>query len=335
MGISGSRHNHKEEAPIAQHHKPNSSRSAVAYNSIINANHALIQGIDLAGFRGNFWGQQQTMSQNQAEVPIQNLRVVKNDVNLQKKTLRLESDDSNENLSYLDFKFDAASDCIVTIYFCAKETKNALNYPLLFYTSPMHGAPKSYKFTAGNNQQFPNKAAAVDLSVYTKEELQFQENSYYPLVIFMEAVNTQQIAKKRKCQITYGAFTFGRTQGEMGIQVLKQKLIYGNEILDLHHIYGVSQSIEIDNPTGLNSASNQSEEEGPKTCIICFTNLSDTVVLPCHHMCLCGPCAQITKMHSSKCPLCRTTISTIVKINVPNRNRPQIPPVIQGEGVDI
>lgn len=104
-----------------------------------------------------------------------------------------ENDDLDENLYHLTFRFDTACECIVTIFLCAKETKNAVNYPLLyllqiyfrFYTSPMHGAPKTYKFSAGNNQVFPKKAASIDLNVYTKEELLFQENSYYPIVIFM------------------------------------------------------------------------------------------------------------------------------------------------------
>jgi hypothetical protein len=56
------------------------------------------------------------------------------------------------------------------------------------------------------------------------------------------------------------------------------------------------------------------EDDGfaSKECVICYTENRDTVVLPCRHLCLCYKCAQIVRMQSNKCPLCRTRMSSFI-----------------------
>lgn len=42
-----------------------------------------------------------------------------------------------------------------------------------------------------------------------------------------------------------------------------------------------------------------------RECIICMSEVKDTIVLPCRHMCLCFDCANTIRNRSNKCPLCR------------------------------
>lgn len=42
-----------------------------------------------------------------------------------------------------------------------------------------------------------------------------------------------------------------------------------------------------------------------RECIICMSEVKDTIVLPCRHMCLCFECANTIRNRSDKCPLCR------------------------------
>lgn len=42
-----------------------------------------------------------------------------------------------------------------------------------------------------------------------------------------------------------------------------------------------------------------------RECIVCMSELKDTIVLPCRHMCLCSECANTIRGRSDKCPLCR------------------------------
>lgn len=42
-----------------------------------------------------------------------------------------------------------------------------------------------------------------------------------------------------------------------------------------------------------------------RECIVCMSEVKDTIVLPCRHMCLCSECANTIRGRSDKCPLCR------------------------------
>lgn len=42
-----------------------------------------------------------------------------------------------------------------------------------------------------------------------------------------------------------------------------------------------------------------------RECIVCLSEVKDTIVLPCRHMCLCSECANTIRGRSDKCPLCR------------------------------
>ena len=58
------------------------------------------------------------------------------------------------------------------------------------------------------------------------------------------------------------------------------------------------------------------EEEDSKECVVCYTELSNTAVLPCRHLCLCAKCAQIVRMQTSKCPICRTSVQTFITFKI-------------------
>jgi len=46
-------------------------------------------------------------------------------------------------------------------------------------------------------------------------------------------------------------------------------------------------------------------------CTICMTNLSTRAVVPCGHLCVCGPCS---KRISNQCPVCRGHANSIIRI---------------------
>ena len=57
-----------------------------------------------------------------------------------------------------------------------------------------------------------------------------------------------------------------------------------------------------------------------KNCVVCFNELSDTVVMPCRHLCICQKCCnRIRLMHETsdtinKCPLCRQQAEAFIHI---------------------
>ena len=48
-------------------------------------------------------------------------------------------------------------------------------------------------------------------------------------------------------------------------------------------------------------------------CIICLSNLPNTIYAPCGHLCVCSDCnKELSKRCEHNCPLCRRKITSIV-----------------------
>jgi len=52
-------------------------------------------------------------------------------------------------------------------------------------------------------------------------------------------------------------------------------------------------------------------------CSACGTNKIQTIILPCHHTCLCSDCAKYVESGSiESCPICNELITTYIKIQL-------------------
>lgn len=58
----------------------------------------------------------------------------------------------------------------------------------------------------------------------------------------------------------------------------------------------------------------QTSIENPEECVVCLTELRDTVVIPCRHLCICHSCAQVLRYQSNKCPICRGSARAMLRI---------------------
>jgi len=61
------------------------------------------------------------------------------------------------------------------------------------------------------------------------------------------------------------------------------------------------------------SVDEQHDEDGD--CVICLTELRDTVVLPCRHLCVCSECAVRVRETTDQCPVCRQPVYAIMRIH--------------------
>ena len=52
-----------------------------------------------------------------------------------------------------------------------------------------------------------------------------------------------------------------------------------------------------------------------------MTDPRDTTVLPCRHMSMCSECAKVLRMQSNKCPICRTSIESLLQIKVSRQEK--------------
>ncbi|KAJ8013984.1 hypothetical protein DPEC_G00035520 [Dallia pectoralis] len=63
----------------------------------------------------------------------------------------------------------------------------------------------------------------------------------------------------------------------------------------------------------ISSTSESSDFPWSDECTICYENVVDTVLYACGHMCLCYTCGLKLKMTNACCPICRRTITDIIK----------------------
>jgi len=52
-----------------------------------------------------------------------------------------------------------------------------------------------------------------------------------------------------------------------------------------------------------------------------MTDPRDTTVLPCRHMSMCSECAKVLRMQSNKCPICRTSIESLLQIKISRQEK--------------
>ncbi|KAI8609906.1 hypothetical protein BC830DRAFT_1148324 [Chytriomyces sp. MP71] len=164
------------------------------------------------------------------------------------------------------------------------------------------------------------------------------ETMYYPLVIVMEALEdgveqdqTFRESNERSVniQITYASLLETKETHNYTVKVLKQKALIDGTPYLLHDIYGFTD------PTGT-GASNPNLRLGAedlqtmRECVVCMSELKDTIVLPCRHLCLCHSCGETLRMQgrnangsavgggvAPKCPICRQTFESLLQINLP------------------
>jgi len=49
-------------------------------------------------------------------------------------------------------------------------------------------------------------------------------------------------------------------------------------------------------------------------CVICLIEQRDTAILPCRHLCLCASCADVMRLRSQTCPICRQEIKSLLQV---------------------
>lgn len=109
----------------------------------------------------------------------------------------------------------------------------------------------------------------------------------------------------------------------MTVDHAKRAIAAGKGLFEGLEIYGWPDAPEEDrhnsNAIGSDVTINVDGESGCPDCVICMSTLSQLVILPCRHLCLCIDCAKTlnTRAESNqdiKCPMCREKVGGYVDI---------------------
>ncbi|CAF0858506.1 unnamed protein product [Brachionus calyciflorus] len=115
------------------------------------------------------------------------------------------------------------------------------------------------------------------------------------------------------------------------IKAIKQKQYIDGIVYSLQEIYGIEKKTSCDDGS-TNSLSNNSQETTTTVstikpddqeqelkgieCVICMSEIRDTLILPCRHLCLCKLCAYNLRVQSNNCPICRMPFIALIQIKL-------------------
>jgi hypothetical protein len=264
---------------------------------------------------------------------------IRNAVNLKKATLAATPLPGDPSKLAITFTFDASAPCLATTYVAATE---APGRGCRLTTALQPPAP-ALAFGKGLGHAFPGGDAAaaaahvVDLSLYGPDPLRSgplasAAGDDYPLVVRLEVVSERGARAGHalselspggeqpgwaQSQTTFAALR-REEDGSWGVRVLKQKIWVEGVSYELQEIYGMEQAVGAAGggaaAAGGGEGSDAESEE--RLCVICLVSPRDTTVLPCRHLCMCHECAQELRKQSSKCPICRNHVESLLHIRI-------------------
>ncbi|KAB0349051.1 hypothetical protein FD754_013908 [Muntiacus muntjak] len=90
----------------------------------------------------------------------------------------------------------------------------------------------------------------------------------------------------------------------------------------LQEIYGIeNKNNQETKPSDEENSDNSSE------CVVCLSDLRDTLILPCRHLCLCNSCADTLRYQASNCPICRLPFRALLQIRAVRKKPGALSPI--------
>ncbi|CAB1312967.1 unnamed protein product [Coregonus sp. 'balchen'] len=61
-------------------------------------------------------------------------------------------------------------------------------------------------------------------------------------------------------------------------------------------------------------------------CVVCLSDVRDTLILPCRHLCLCNACADTLRYQANCCPICRLPFRALLQIRAMRKKLSHLSP---------
>lgn len=235
------------------------------------------------------------------------------------------------NRLIVKFTFDANVECWASVFLVATEhPKEGCRLESRVGRAP----PARRTMPRGLGQTFVADAP-IDVSAIPANELTRSSPNVHPLVVRLECITGTPesgedgehggsgtgtgsaqlpepagapLARWVQSQTTYASLV-KRDDGTYGVTVEKQKIWVDGTSYELQEIFGIENCA-----TG--TPLEDGDPDGGKECVVCLSDVRDTTVLPCRHMCMCSGCARMLRHQSNRCPICRTPVESLLEIKV-------------------
>ncbi|XP_051889001.1 uncharacterized protein LOC127579956 isoform X2 [Pristis pectinata] len=265
----------------------------------------------------NFLGARPVTFPYAAPPPQDPVKTLRSLISIRKDTLRLVrcteelkalGDDSPKpKISYnVEFTFDADARVAITIYYQA--TEEFQNGCASYTSKDCSLQSETVHYKRGVCQQFCLPTHTIDPSDWMEEELGCNaDGTVYPMVIHAVVDEGEEHLGHSHVLLT----TFDKNpDGNCSVKPLKQKQVVDGVIYLLQEIYGIeNKSHSLESKVPDDELSDNSAE-----CVVCLSDVRDTLILPCRHLCLCNACADTLRYQANNCPICRLPFRALLQI---------------------
>ncbi|CAI2355908.1 unnamed protein product [Caenorhabditis sp. 36 PRJEB53466] len=233
-------------------------------------------------------------------------------VNIRKESVKFQrvKKDNGEfdaNLYQLTFTFDCDSACVIQVHFHAKEVYH--DGELQFaYRNRRAQSSEQFNFETGADQVFGGYV--FDASRWDPSDLIYTSGLYYPFVISIMTSGVESVQmQSTMCTIETG----NDSSKALLLKPLRQKIACDGVTYLLQEIFGIE-----------NKGSECPDDDSGLECIICLSDIRDTVILPCRHLCVCSNCADSLRYKHNNCPICRSPFRALIRLRAHRQTRNQI-----------
>ncbi|KAK2528555.1 Rnf157 [Columba guinea] len=265
----------------------------------------------------NFLGNRPVVFPYAAPPPQEPVKTLRSLINIRKDTLRLVKcseevkapgeEVSKAKVHYnVEFTFDTDARVAITIYYQASEEFHNGVASYIPRDTSLQSETVHYK--RGVCQQFCLPSHTVDPSEWSEEELGFDlDREVYPMVV--QAVVDEGEEHIGHCHVLLATFE-KHSDGTFCVKPLKQKQVVDGVSYLLQEIYGIENKYNTqDSKVAEDEVSDNSAE-----CVVCLSDVRDTLILPCRHLCLCNTCADTLRYQANNCPICRLPFRALLQI---------------------
>ncbi|XP_069004893.1 E3 ubiquitin-protein ligase MGRN1b isoform X3 [Embiotoca jacksoni] len=277
----------------------------------------------------NFLGNRPVQFPYVTPAPHEPVKTLRSLVNIRKDSLRLVryKDDSDTpveeggkpKVQYgVEFTFDADARVAITLYCQAFEEFS--NGMAVYSPKDPSLVSETVHYKRGVSQQFSMPSFKIDFSEWKEEDLNFDlDRGVFPMVI--QAVVDEGDDCLGHAHVLLAAFE-RHVDGSFSVKPLKQKQIVDRVSYLLQEIYGIENKNNQETKPSDDENSDNSNE-----CVVCLSDLRDTLILPCRHLCLCNSCADTLRYQANNCPICRLPFRALLQIRAVRKKPGALSPV--------
>uniref|UniRef100_A0A9J7YW74 E3 ubiquitin-protein ligase n=1 Tax=Cyprinus carpio carpio TaxID=630221 RepID=A0A9J7YW74_CYPCA len=263
----------------------------------------------------NFLGNRPVQFPYVTPAPHEPVKTLRSLVNIRKDSLRLVryKDDADtptdeeakpRALYGVEFTFDSDARVAITIYCQAFEEFS--NGMALYSPKTPALVSETVYYKRGVSQQFTLPSFKIDFSEWKEEDV-----STFSLVQYCLG----------HAHVLLAAFE-RHVDGSFSVKPLKQKQIVDRVSYLLQEIYGIENKNNQETKPSDDENSDNSNE-----CVVCLSDLRDTLILPCRHLCLCNSCADTLRYQANNCPICRLPFRALLQIRAVRKKPGALSPV--------